>query len=64
MKEILNILNSIEVKKNFLNKNKLNIRRRKKNEQNSYCSTENYIRDLAIVTGKIGFFNDLIKKNK
>ena len=64
MKEILNILNSIEVKKNFLNKNKLNIRKRKKNEQNSYCSTENYIRDLAIVTGKIGFFNDLIKKNK
>ena len=64
MKEILNILDSIEVQKNILNKNKQNIKKRKKNEINHYFETENYFRNLAIVTGKISYYNDLLKANK
>ena len=60
MKELLNILNSI----NITNKNKVVPHKRKKNEQNKYFLTGNNIRDLKQITEKIIYFNKLFKNNK
>ena len=60
VKDILNILDTIEEKGN---NNKLgNFRKRKKKDKNKYFLTENYIQDLKFITGKIHHFNDLMKK--
>lgn len=60
VKDILNILDTIEEKENT---NKLlKFPKRKKIEKNKYFLTENYIKDLQIITGKIHHFNDLFKK--
>lgn len=58
VKEILNILDTIEVKKDF-GIYKLKRCKRKINEKNKYHFNENYIRDLKKITGKISYLNDL-----
>ena len=59
IKEILDILDTIEEKKDFF-PIKIKPNKRKKNN-NKYFFSDNLNNDLKKVTGKIAFFNDLYK---
>ena len=59
IKEILDILDTIEEKKDFF-PIKIKTNKRKKNN-NKYFFSDNLNNDLKKVTGKIAFFNDLYK---
>ena len=59
IKEILDILDTIEEKKDFF-LIKIKTNKRKKNN-NKYFFSNNLNNDLKKVTGKIAFFNDLYK---
>lgn len=63
MKEILNILDTIDCKENK-NEKKLGLPKRKKHEKNKYFLTENYIHDLKNITEKIRHYRELINNNK
>ena len=58
IKDILNILDSIDDKSKL---NSGNIKKRKKNEKNKYYFNENYIFDLKRITGKISYYKSIYK---
>ena len=60
VKEILNVLDTIELSKNKYGEKLKGQKRKKKN----IFSNGYYIQDFQNITGKICFFNDLIKNNK
>lgn len=64
VKEILNILETIDNKEKSNNIIKVGFHKRKKNEKNKYFLTENYIHDLKSITAKIHVFNNLLDMNK
>ena len=61
VKDILNILDSIDEQSKI---NSLNIKKRKKNEKNKYFFNENYLYDLKRITGKISYLESINKMNK
>ena len=64
MKDILNILETIDDKENSNNIIKVHFHKRKKNEKNKYFLTQNYIHDLQSNTGKIHDTYNLFGMNK
>ena len=58
VKDILKILNSIEVNEKIINK------KRKKNDRNIFKSDNNYIGDFKKVTKKIGYYSNLLDELK
>ena len=66
LKEIMLILDSIneKEKENLFDNKKYNKNKRKKNEKRKYFLNDNYILDLQKMTGKIGYFINLFKKNQ
>ena len=66
LKEIMLILDSIneKEKENLLDNKNYNKNKRKKNEKRKYFLNDNYILDLQKMTGKIGYFINLFKKNQ
>ena len=63
MREILNILDTIDCKENKSEK-QIGLPKRKKHEINKNFLTENYIHDLKKITGKIRHYRELINNNK
>ena len=62
VKDILNILNTIEIKEiNKENKQNIN-KKRKKGEEIKIWNDNNYIKNMQQVTGKIYYYNKLVKK--
>ena len=61
VKDILNILDSIDSKKKY---NMCKPKKRKNNEKNKYFFHENYIFELQKITGKISYFSSINKLNK
>ncbi len=66
LKEIMLILDSIneKEKENLFDNKNYNKNKRKKNEKRKYFLNDNYILDLQKMTGKIGYFINLFKKNQ